>query len=137
MKRLKLADANYSFLLISIFMALGCESIAPMPRHDVNTQPDVSKGRIEQPTSIPTPAKTEIVGTVERVDKVTNEIQLRTTEAKVIVVKYNPATVVYSREREVGIDSLRPSDLILVRVTKTPQGDQYADLIRLNDRKER
>ena len=73
---------------------------------------------------------------MERVDRTSNEIQLRTTEAKVIVVKYDPATRVYSREREVGIEALRPRDLILVRVEKNPRGEQYTDLIRLNDRKE-
>jgi hypothetical protein len=117
-------------VLLSIFTASGCESIAVRP------QPDVDRREIERTPDTRDSAKTEIIGTVERVDKIKNEIQLRTTEAKVIVIKYDPSTVVYSREREVGIEALRPRDLILVRVSKTPRGDQYADLIRLNDRKE-
>jgi hypothetical protein len=80
------------------------------------------------------PIEGEIIGTVERVDRTNNEIRLRTTEAKVIVIKYDPTTRVYSREREVGIDALRPRDLILIRASKTARGEQYADLIRLNDR---
>ena len=121
-------------LLITIFAAVGCGSIAVPP------QPDVERKEIERTPGERTPdvrdsAKTEIIGTVERVDKTKNEIQLRTTEAKVIVIKYDPATLVYSRERQVGIEALRLRDLILVRVAKTPQG-QYADLIRLSDRKE-
>ena len=63
--------------------------------------------------------KEEIIGTVERVNRTNNEIRLRTTEAKVIVIKYDPTTRVYSREREVGIDALRPRDLILIRASKT------------------
>src|SRR5215510_4720913 len=128
-------------LLITIFAAVGCGGIVVPP------QPDVDRKEIERTSPEPTPpiertpdvrdsAKVEIVGTVERVDKTKNEIQLRTTEAKVIVIKYDPATLVYSRERQVGIEALRLLDLILVRVAKTPQGEQYADLIRLNDRKE-
>jgi len=125
-------------LLLAIFVASGCESIALRPR------PDVDRRGIERTPDdreSPTPddrgsAKDEIIGTVERVDRTSNEIRLRTTEAKVIVIKYDPATRVYSREREVGIEALRPRDLILVRVAKTPRGEQYADLIRLNDRKE-
>ena len=117
-------------LLISIFTAVGCASIAVRP------QPDVERREIERIPDAPDSAKTEIIGTVERVDKIKNEIQLRTTEAKVIVIKYDPATLVYSRERQVGIEALRLRDLILVRVAKTSQGEQYADLIRLNDRKE-
>src|SRR5215475_14108960 len=129
-------------LLITIFAAVGCGSIVVPP------QPDVDRKEIERtPPVQPTPpiertpdvrdsAKTEIIGTVERVDKIKNEIQLRTTEAKVIVIKYDPATLIYSRERQVGIEALRLRELILVRVATTPQGEQYADLIRLNDRKE-
>ena len=129
-------------LLFTIFTAVGCGSIVVPP------QPDVDRREVERtPPVQPTPpveripdardsAKTEIIGTVERVDKIKNEIQLRTTEAKVIVIKYDPATLVYSREQQVGIEALRPRDLILVRVAKTSQGEQHADLIRLNDRKE-
>ena len=121
-------------LLGFIFTAVGCESIVVRPR------PDVDRREIErtpaEPPDVRDSAKTEIIGTVERVDKTKNEIQLRTTEAKVIVIKYDPATLVYSRERQVGIEALRLRDLILVRVAKTSQGEQYADLIRLNDRKE-
>jgi len=117
-------------LLLAIFAASGCESIALRP------QPDVDRRGIERPPDGRGSAKDEIIGTVERVDRTSNEIRLRTTEAKVIVIKYDPATRVYSREREVGIEALRPRDLILVRVAKTPRGEQYADLIRLNDRKE-
>jgi hypothetical protein len=117
-------------VLLSIFTASGCESIAVRP------QPDVDRKEIERTPDTRDSAKTEIIGTVERVDRISNEIQLRTTEAKVIVIKYDRATRVYSREREVGIEALRPRDLILVRVAKTPRGEQFADLIRLNDRKE-
>jgi len=117
-------------VLLSIFTASGCESIALWPR------PDVDRRGIERTQDGRGSAKDEIVGTVERVDRANNEIQLRTSEAKVIIIKYDPSTVVYSREREVGIDALRPRDLILVRVAKNPRGEQYADLIRLNDRKE-
>ena len=48
-----------------------------------------------------------------------------------IVIKYDPATVVYNREREMPVDSLRYGDLILIKVVKNTQGEQYADLIRL------
>ena len=117
-------------VLLSIFTASGCETIALRP------QPDVDRRGIERTPDDRGSAKDEIIGTVERVDRTNNEIQLRTTEAKVIVIKYDQATRVYSREREVGIEALRPRDLILVRVAKNPRGEQYADLIRLNDRKE-
>jgi hypothetical protein len=126
----RVVSANYVVLLVAIFMASSCETIAPRP------QPDVDRRGIERTPDDRGSAKDEIIGTVERVDRSSNEIRLRTTEAKVIVIKYDPATRVYSREREVGIEALRPRDLILVRVAKTSRGEQLADLIRLNDRKE-
>jgi hypothetical protein len=122
-------------LLISIFTAVGCASIAVRPQPDMDRS-EIERTPAERPPDVRDSAKTEIIGTVERVDKTKSEIQLRTTEAKVIVIKYDPATLVYSRERQVGIEALRLRELILVRVAKTPQGEQYADLIRLNDRKE-
>ena len=129
-------------LLGFIFTAVGCANIAVRPQPDVDrreierTPPVEQTPPVERTPDARDSAKTEIIGTVERVDKTKNEIQLRTTEAKVIVIKYDPATLVYSRERQVGIEALRLRDLILVRVAKTSQGEQYADLIRLNDRKE-
>ena len=126
-----------ALLLTLAIAASGCESIALLPRPHVD---DVEGRRVERDRGVFPESRSrevprdEIVGTVERVDKSRNEIQLRTTEARVVVVKYDPSTVVYSRDREVGIDVLRPRDLILVRVSKTSGGEQFADLIRLNDR---
>jgi len=118
------ACVYYGILLVLVLTVLGCESVSLRPPPEVGTSGDRGS------------AKDEIIGTVERVNRTSNEIQLRTTEAKVIIIKYDLATRVYSREREVGIQALRPRDLILVRVAKNPQGEQYADLIRLNDRKD-
>jgi hypothetical protein len=115
--------------------ATGCESIALMPRPDI----DEPARRIERDRDIPRDSRSnvprdEVVGTVERVDKARNEIQLRTTDARVVTIKYDPSTLVYNRDREVGIDALRPRDLILARVSRGSGGEQYADVIRLNDR---
>jgi hypothetical protein len=137
-------------LLITLAIPVsGCESIALLPRPHID---DIEGKRVERereviPESrgrdIPLESRgrelprDEIVGTVEQVDKSRNEIRLRTTEARVVTIKYDPSTVVYSRDRDVGIDALRPRDLILVRVSKTPGGEQFADLIRLNDRDDR
>ncbi|HJU63411.1 MAG TPA: hypothetical protein VJ864_15320 [Candidatus Binatia bacterium] len=131
MKRVPRIDYLYMTLTL-VLVASGCQSLALRPR------PDLDKGGIERETAKieREPVKEEIIGTVERVDRTSNEIRLRTTEAKVIVIKYEPTTRVYIREREVGIDALRPRDLVLIRASKTSRGEQYADLIRLNDRDE-
>jgi len=109
--------------------AAGCESIALMPRPDIDERDrDVPR---DSRSNVP---RDEIVGTVERIDKGRNEIQLRTTDARVVTIKYDPSTLVYNRDREVGIDALHPRDLILARVSRGSGGEQYADVIRLNDR---
>lgn len=48
-----------------------------------------------------------------------------------MVIKYDPATAVFNREKEIPLDSLRYGDLILVKVVKNNRGEQYADLIRI------
>src|SRR5262249_56527942 len=121
-------------LRVSGVLVQGCGGSPP--QRDVERREIERSPPVERTPDVRDSAKVEIIGTVERVDKIKNEIQLRTTDAKVVVIKYDPATLVYSRERQVGIEALRLRDLILVRVAKTSQGEQYADLIRLNDRKE-
>lgn len=49
-----------------------------------------------------------------------------------VIIKYDPATVVYSRDQEIVVDSLRYGDLVLVKVVKNSRGEQYADLIRVS-----
>jgi hypothetical protein len=129
-------------MALLVFFALGssaCESVALLPRPDVD---DMSGRRSDRGTA-PDNRSTEsyrsnargdeIIGTIERVDESNKEIRLRTTEGRVMVIKYDPATVIYNRDREVGIDTLRSRDQVLVRVTTNARGDQYADVIRLND----
>jgi hypothetical protein len=142
-KRFPRLACVYSALTFAL-IASGCQSVALMPRPDEKRgpgverrEPDVERRESEPGTVIERGAiKEEIVGTLERMDRTKNEIRLRTTEAKVIVIKYDLMTRVYTRELEVGIDTLRPRDLILVRVSKTSRGEQHAELIRLNDRDE-
>lgn len=118
-----------------VFGTAGCESIALMPRPDI----DEPARRVERDRDVPRDSRSnvpqnEIVGTVERIDKGRNEIQLRTTDARMVTIKYDPSTLVYNRDREVGIDALRPRDLILAKLSRGSGGEQYADVIRLNDR---
>ena len=127
--------------LLFLVSSVGCESIAVLPRPTIDDRADASRRdldrreldrRPESRSEIPRPRATdEVTGTVQRVDQSRREIQLRTTEGRMIVIKYDPATVVYNREREMPVDDLRYGDLILIKVVKNNRGEQYADLIRL------
>ncbi len=127
--------------LILSLSSVGCESIALMPRPAIDDPADVSRRdldrgdldrRPENRADIPR-SKTadEVTGTVQKIDQNRREIQLRTTEGRMTVIKYDPATVVYNREREMPVDDLRYGDLILIKIVKNNRGEQYADLIRL------
>jgi exosome complex RNA-binding protein Csl4 len=134
--RVKIIALAPLFLLSSA----GCESIALLPRPAIDDRADISRRdldrreldrRPEGRAEIPRRAADEVTGTVQKVDQTRREIQLRTTEGRMTVIKYDPATVVYNREREMPVDELRYGDLILVKVFKNNRGEQHADLIRL------
>lgn len=127
-----------SFLFL-LSVTAGCESIALLPRQpvqDLDRRSGVDgrgldRGRdsgIDMPRDRGT---NEITGTVQKVDQSRREIHLRTTDAKMMVIKYDPATAVFNREKEIPLDSLRYGDLILIKVVKNNRGEQYADLIRI------
>ena len=122
-------------LMLPVITAWGCESIALMGRPDVDRR-DVDRSGIERSREARdrTAPRDELVGTVQRVDENRREIQLRTTEGRMTVIKYEPATLVYSRDREVPVNSLRPGDLVLVQFNRNARGEQYADVIRVDDR---
>lgn len=132
-----IAVAPLMFMLTSA----GCESIALLPRPAIDDRADASRRDLDRreldrrPESRPEIARPrvadELTGTVQKVDQNRREIQLRTTEGRMTVIKYDPATVVYNREREMPVDDLRYGDLILIKVIKNDRGEQYADLIRL------
>ncbi|MGH7824237.1 MAG: hypothetical protein ACREQ7_03550 [Candidatus Binatia bacterium] len=79
-------------------------------------------------------ARDEVVGTVERIDDRRNEIHLRTTGGRTMVIQYDPDTNVSNRGRELRVRDLRRGDQILVRLDRNSRGEQYAELIRMNDR---
>ena len=132
--------------LLLLFTSAGCESIALLPRPSIDDRVDNNRRdsdrreldrreldrRPEGRAEIPRPRDAdEVTGTVQKLDQNRREIQLRTTEGRMTVIKYDPATVVYNREREMPVDELRYGDLILVKIVKNNRGEQYADLIRL------
>ena len=134
-------EIPFLLLVFVLLTSMGCESIALLPRPAIDDRPEISRRdldrtgterRPDSPADLPGQRATdEVTGTVQKVDQNRREIQLRTTEGRMIVIKYDPATVVYNRDREMPVDSLRYGDLVLVKVIKNTRGEQYADLIRL------
>jgi hypothetical protein len=140
---------SYGLLLPAVIIVSGCESVALMPRPDVDRRSDSRRDRDVDRGVAPSRdysgetqqgdrsgRQEEVVGTVESVNTAAREIRLRTPEARVVVIKYDPKVIVRSRDRELQVDSLRRGDLILVQISQNSRGERYADFIRMNDRQE-
>jgi hypothetical protein len=111
---------------VMLFVAAGCESVALFPRPDISrTDPDVR--------DLPPPVE-NIAGTVERIDESRRQIQLRTPGGQIRVVKYDPNTVVFNRDERLTVASLRSGDTVFVQVTGSPRGEQYVEVIRMDQR---
>jgi hypothetical protein len=134
-------------LAFLLMMAWGCEHIALMPRGDISDElvtrggesERIARDRTEKPGDVreSTLPRDEFTGTVERVDKNRREIHLRTTEGRMVTVKYDQATAVFDRDRELKVEALNQGDSVAVRVNRSSRGEQYANVIRLNEQQDR
>jgi hypothetical protein len=118
------------FFALSLFIAVsGCESVALMPRPDVD-QTDSRRptyGQDQDSRERETRRRGEIVGTVERIDEVRREISVRTNDQRNVVLKIDPRTVVFDRDREFSVVDLRNGDVVRLE----PSRGDYVDVIRL------
>jgi hypothetical protein len=134
--------ANRMLITLALPLVLGawgCENIGLVSRDEPDRR-RVERDRdyrVDRDVRDRNWARDEVVGTVERVDDRNNEIHLRTTEGRMAVVQYDPRTTVYDRDRELRVRDLRRGDQVLVRIDRNSRGEQYAGLIRMNDRDRR
>ena len=119
----------------ALAMVIGCESVALMPRPDVDetldrsrSEPAPAVGRVDR-------ARGEITGRVERVDEGRREIHVRTEGQNLRVFRYDPRTLVYDRERDLRVGDLRDGDEVTVQPSGGANDEQYADVIRILDRR--
>ena len=112
----RMASMAYALVLPAMMIISGCESVALMPRPDVDRR-DVDRGGVDRggigrdresrgdiQDRDKGGSRDEVVGTVESINTAAREIRLRTTEAQVMVIKYDPNLVVRSRDRELRVD---------------------------------
>lgn len=125
-------------LVVGFVVVAGCESVALMPRPDVD-ETSVSRNRTDRDSGVNRVERErnrgEVTGIVQRVDEARREIHLRTGERDVIVFRYDPRTVVYDRDRNLPVEDLRSGDEIAVRPGASSGSEQYADIIRMIDRR--
>jgi hypothetical protein len=131
-----------SLALPLVLASWGCENIGLINRDEPDRRRaerarDSRDYRTDRDTRDRNWARDEVVGTIERIDERNNEIHLRTTEGRTMVILYDPSTIVNDRDRDLRVRDLRRGDQVLVRVDRNSRGDQYAGLIRMNDRERR
>jgi hypothetical protein len=132
-------------LVMGLGVTAGCESVALMPKPDVDetrvnrnrddrdsglNRRDSGLNRVERERD-----RSEVTGIVQRIDERRREIHLRSGERNVIIFKYDPRTVVYDRDRDLPVEDLRSGDEIAVRSGPSSGSEQYADIIRMIDRR--
>jgi hypothetical protein len=133
--------AIYASLIAFILSVLSaCESVALMPRPDMDQRDTVRGQTSREPLSgrlerEPDRSKREVVGTVQRVDEARREIHLRTGDRNLMVLRYDPRTVVYDRDRTLAVADLRQGDEIAAQPFRNSGYDSYVDVIRMVDRR--
>jgi hypothetical protein len=124
-------------LLMTVIIPSACESVALMPRPDIDPR-TVGRNRAEPTADVDREtrdtARTEVVGTVQRVDNPRREIYLRTKDKNLLVFRYDPYAVVYDRDRDVPVEELRNGDEIAIRPRASSSSERYAGGIRMVDR---
>jgi hypothetical protein len=88
-------------------------------------------GRDSLPARASQPVRSEIVGTVERVDTGSNEIHLRPSPGHPGMVTYSAETRVMYLGRVYPVSQLRVGDIVAMQMEKDPRGNPHTHVIRL------
>ena len=76
-----------------------------------------------------------LYGTVQDVDERRREIRVRTDDGRTASVRYNNNTKVFDGRRDADVDSLRSGDVVSIQLGRRSGSEQYADAIRVEDRR--
>ena len=88
-------------------------------------------GRESLPGRASQPVRSEIVGTVERVDTGSNEIHLRPSPGHPGMVIYSAETRVMYLGRVYPVSQLRLGDIVAMQMEKDSRGNPHPHMIRL------
>ena len=114
-------------------LALGCESVALLPREDVDRRN--GERRVDNRNDRFEARRDEMHGTVQDVDERRREIRLRTDDGRNTLVRYDANTRIADGNHDLRAESLRSGDEITIRLGRDLGGERYADAIRVVDRR--
>jgi hypothetical protein len=111
-------SAALAVVALAAFSAAGCDNIALIGRSSVADQ---------------VPEVNEITAEVDRINSRLREIHLRTDSGRPQVIQYTADTRVVYRGREHAVGDLQPGDRVVLQVKQDSRGNDYADLIRVQE----
>jgi hypothetical protein len=126
-----------TLFLGALTTAWGCESVSLIGRESV--EPRYGDGRsIDRRGDYGrdrSDRRDQVYGTIQDVDGRRREIRVRTDDGRTAVVRYDSNTRVFDGRRDAGVDSLRSGDMVSIQLDRSSGGEQYADAIRVEDRR--
>lgn len=90
-------------------------------------------GRESLPSRASQPVRSEVVGTVERIDTESNEIHLRPSPGRPEMVTYSAETRVAYRGQLYPVAQLRFGDIVAMQMEKDSRGNPHTHRIRLQE----
>jgi hypothetical protein len=128
-----------ALLLGALITVLGCESVGILRRESIADRGYGDRRDVERRDSDRfdrDSRRDQVYGTVQDVDERRREIRLRTDDGRTTVVRYDSNTRFSDRSRDLRVDSLRSGDWVSVRLERNSGGEQHAESIRLEDRRD-
>jgi hypothetical protein len=114
-----------ALILAAVASAWGCESVGILERESIARR---DRDRSDE-------RRDRIYGVVQDVDERRREVRVRTDDGRSMTVRYDNSTRILNGDREIKIDALRAGDQVSVRLDRDSRGDQYAQNIRIEDRR--
>jgi len=127
---------GYTLFLGALTLVWGCESVSLVNRDSVEPRygerRDIDRrGEWDRRDR----DRDQVYGTVQDVDERRREIRLRTDDGRTTIVRYDNNTRISDGRSDIRAASLRSGDLVSIRLERSSGGEQYAEAIRVEDRR--
>jgi hypothetical protein len=126
---------GWTLFLGTLTLAWGCESVGLLERDSIARRDD-RRGDYDRRDRVDRDRdRDQVYGTVQEVDERRREIRVRTDDGRTTVVRYDNNTRISDGDRDMRIGALRSGDWVSIRLQRISGGEQYADAIRVEDRR--
>jgi hypothetical protein len=120
---------GYTLVLGSVITVIGCEDVSLVRRENI-ARNERYRDRDDRDVR-----RDRVYGSVQDVNERRSEIRVREDDGRTSVVRYDNRTRITDGNREIRPESLRSGDQVSIRVDRDSRGEQYAESIRVEDRR--